>query len=198
MNGEVHALAVSGNDLYAGGLFSTAGGSAATNIAKWNGSIWSALGSGMNGEVRGLAVSSGDLYAGGGFTAAGGGAANRVAKWNGNTWSGLGSGMNRDVRALAVSGGDLYAVGEFTTAGGKVSASVTRAELNALALTSPHVADDQIMFQVCGDVGSNYSVEATASLSPADWIPVLTNAGTFWFSNSIAGPQKYYRAVSLP
>ncbi len=39
----------SGSDVYAGGYFTTAGGSAATNIAKWNGSTWSALGSGMGG-----------------------------------------------------------------------------------------------------------------------------------------------------
>ena len=49
MNGMVRALAVSGSDLYAGGSFTTAGGSAANRIAKWNGSGWSALGSGMNG-----------------------------------------------------------------------------------------------------------------------------------------------------
>ena len=42
----VYALAVSGTNLYAGGDFTTAGGSAATNIAKWDGSSWSALGSG--------------------------------------------------------------------------------------------------------------------------------------------------------
>ena len=49
MNDSVYALAVSGSDLYAGGEFTTAGGSAANYIAKWNGSSWSALGSGMNG-----------------------------------------------------------------------------------------------------------------------------------------------------
>jgi hypothetical protein len=43
----VLALAVSGSDLYAGGEFTTAGGISAANIAKWNGSSWSALGSGM-------------------------------------------------------------------------------------------------------------------------------------------------------
>jgi hypothetical protein len=72
MNVIVFALAVSGSDLYAGGDFTTAGGGAATNIAKWNGSSWSALGSGMNNSVRVLAVSGSDLYAGGYFTAAGG------------------------------------------------------------------------------------------------------------------------------
>jgi hypothetical protein len=45
------ALAVSGSTLYAGGGFTTAGGSAANYIAQWNGSSWSALGSGMNNRV---------------------------------------------------------------------------------------------------------------------------------------------------
>ena len=44
---NVYALAVSGSTLYAGGDFTTAGGSAANNIAQWNGSSWSALGSGI-------------------------------------------------------------------------------------------------------------------------------------------------------
>ena len=106
------ALAVSGSDLYAGGYFTTAGGSAANNIAKWDGSSWSALGSGMDDaaySVSALAVSGSDLYAGGGFTTAGGSAANNIAKWNGSSWSALGSGMNGRVYALAVSGSDLYA-----------------------------------------------------------------------------------------
>ena len=46
MNGFVYALAVSGTNLYAGGSFSTAGGVPANFIAKWDGSTWSALGSG--------------------------------------------------------------------------------------------------------------------------------------------------------
>ena len=68
----MNALAVSGSEVYAGGFFTTAGGSAANYIAKWNGSSWSALGSGLNDYVSALAVSGSDLYAGGGFTTAGG------------------------------------------------------------------------------------------------------------------------------
>jgi len=114
-----YALAVSGNDVYAGGGFTTAGGSPATNIAKWNGSSWSPLGSGVRGGVGALAVSGTDLYAGGEFTSPG----NRIAKWNGTSWSALGSGMSGgssfpSVSALAVSGSELYAGGAFTNAGG--------------------------------------------------------------------------------
>ena len=79
----VNALAVSGNDLYAAGYFTTAGGTVANGIAMWNGSNWSALGSGMGGShpsVSALAVSGSDLYAGGEFTMAGGKVSAYVAK----------------------------------------------------------------------------------------------------------------------
>jgi hypothetical protein len=91
----------------------------ANHIAKWDGSSWSALGSGMNGGVSALAVDgSGNVYAGGNFTTAGGVSANFIAKWDGSSWSALGSGMNDGVHALAVDGsGSLYAGGYFTTAG---------------------------------------------------------------------------------
>jgi hypothetical protein len=107
----------SGN-LYIGGEFEAVGETGANYIAKWNGSSWTALGSGMNSEVFALAASGSDLYAGGSFLTAGGSAANYIAKWNGSSWTALGSGMNYDVYALAVSGNDLYAGGDFTTAGG--------------------------------------------------------------------------------
>src|SRR5947207_10481011 len=74
---SVYALAVSGDDLYAGGYFTNAGGVAANNIAKWDGSSWSALGSGMDGaspRVYAIAVATSgtELYAGGYFTTADG------------------------------------------------------------------------------------------------------------------------------
>src|SRR5437879_10650610 len=94
-NGDaVDALAVAASDVYAGGAFTTAGGSAANNIAKWDGSSWSALGSGMDEGVDALAVSGTDVYVGGLFTTAGDNAANNIAKWDGSSWTALGSGMN--------------------------------------------------------------------------------------------------------
>jgi hypothetical protein len=59
-------------NLYAGGSFTTAGGLTANYIAKWDGSSWTALGSGMDNVVAALAVSGSDLYAGGYFGTAGG------------------------------------------------------------------------------------------------------------------------------
>jgi hypothetical protein len=117
-SGYVAALAVSSNTLYAGGWFLTAGGVSAKYIAQWNGSSWSALGTGMNNTVNALAVSGSTLYAGGSFTKASGVTARYVAQWNGSSWSALGSGMSNSVNALAVSGNTLYAGGSFTNAGG--------------------------------------------------------------------------------
>ncbi|MFH1908479.1 MAG: hypothetical protein ABIL11_14040, partial [Chloroflexota bacterium] len=113
----------SSRNLYAGGSFTSAGGVDGTShIAKWDGTAWSALGSGMNGgDVYALAVdNSGNLYAGGSFTKAGGVTAKRAAKWDGTSWSALDSGVSGgDVYALAVDdSGNLYVGGSFTSAGG--------------------------------------------------------------------------------
>jgi len=121
--GQVSALTVfddgNGPALYAGGNFSTAGGVAASRIAKWNGTQWSAVGVGMNGTVSALTVldhgTDSALYAGGFFTIAGGAPANHIAKWDGTQWSPLGSGSSASVNALAVfdngGGPALYTAG---------------------------------------------------------------------------------------
>jgi hypothetical protein len=127
-NNHVYTLVVDGTDVYLGGAFTTAGGENANYIAKWNGSSWLSLGSGMNDAVYALAVdSSGNLYAGGEFTTAGGVSANRIAMWNGSSWSSLGSGLNDTVRAIAVDGsGNVYAGGAFSSAGGVGANSIAK------------------------------------------------------------------------
>ena len=101
--------------LYIGGGFTVVGPVAATNVAQWNGSTWSQVGSGLNGLVRTLAVDGlGNLYAGGIFTNTAIGATN-VAKWNGSSWSALGSGLPAQVITLVADGsGNVYAGGNFT------------------------------------------------------------------------------------
>ena len=119
LNGTVTALAVIGTDLYAGGWFTTAGGIPALNIAKWDGSNWTALGSGISaaGAINALAAMGNDLYA----TTyildpALGGPGNIIAKWDGSNWSNL-STMDDYVSSLLVDGSNLYAGGQFTMAG---------------------------------------------------------------------------------
>jgi hypothetical protein len=117
-----------GPALYAGGRFFSTGGPTLNNIAKWNGSSWTPLGSGTSGnfsDVSDLAVfddgSGSALYAAGRFTVAGGVAANLIARWNGASWSALGSGLNDFVvHALTVfddgSGPALFAGGDYRSA----------------------------------------------------------------------------------
>jgi hypothetical protein len=128
VNPIVRAFDVSGSDLYVGGYFASAGTctsvNGCNNIAKWNGTTWSALGAGMGGDypyVYGLALSGSYLYAAGDFTSAGacttGDGCNKIALWNGSTWSALGTGTNDTVWAVAVSGTSVYAGGDFLSAG---------------------------------------------------------------------------------
>ena len=99
VGGTVHAVALSGSNVYVGGEFTDAGFVSADHIACWDGSSWSALGSGVNGTVFAIAVSGSDVYVGGYFTQAGGVSANCIARWDGSSWSALGSGLNYTVRS---------------------------------------------------------------------------------------------------
>ena len=65
-----------------GPISSSADGVAVNHIAKWDGSSWSALGSGVNDGIHALAADkAGNLYAGGHFTAAGGKTSPFTARW---------------------------------------------------------------------------------------------------------------------
>ena len=136
----VYALAVfddgngGGPSLFAGGEFTSAGGTDASHIARWDGTTWSSVGGGVDRDVHALAVfddgsgSGPALYVGGEFITAGGGPASRIAKWDGETWSpvgtGVGGGSFAGVDALVVfddrsgDGPALYAGGTFKTADG--------------------------------------------------------------------------------
>jgi hypothetical protein len=76
----VNALAVSGTNLYVGGWFTNVNSVAANYIVQWDGSSWSALGSGMNNGVTALVVSGNTLYAGGAFMTAGGKVSANIAE----------------------------------------------------------------------------------------------------------------------
>jgi hypothetical protein len=79
-----------GPGLYASGPFTMLGGVPANRVAKWNGSAWTPLGTGIDGPAQWASVfaavsfpGDGGLYLGGNFLSAGGVAAPRIAKWGG-------------------------------------------------------------------------------------------------------------------
>jgi hypothetical protein len=81
---SVRALAVWDGVLVVAGDFQRAGGSIARHLATWNGSGWSASGSGADASVRALLAetsgSSPALWVGGDFTVIDGQATSRIAR----------------------------------------------------------------------------------------------------------------------
>ena len=108
----VNAVAVMGSDVFIGGTFTAVDGVVASRVAKWNGSTWSALGSGANGSVNALAVLGSELFIGGTFSSVGGvSLTSRLAKWDGTNWLAAGAGFNSTsvpTGGLAVAGGELF------------------------------------------------------------------------------------------
>ncbi len=106
-------------EVIASGNFQTIGGVTARNIARYNGTTWVPMGSGITGVSPSYISSlvelpNGDVVAAGGFNSAGGVAVNNIAKWNGTAWSAMGSGIGAGVNDLARStAGAIYAATDF-------------------------------------------------------------------------------------
>ncbi len=181
MNGNVHALALYNGSIYAGGTFTTAGGTSAFRLARWTGTSWQPVGGGAGGTVLALAVFDNKLYVGGEFSSVGGQAIPYLAAWDGNSWSAPGGGVNGFVNALAVTGTELLVGGSFTQAGGQ---SLPRAaSWNGTQWLS--VAGDGT-----ANLGpSNGAVQAIAAASNGD----IVVGGTF---TSIGSLQSPYAAVA--
>ena len=143
---SVNALAVfndgSGDELYVGGDFSSAGGVADTSrIARWTGSVWESLGNvgGSSPAIRAMAVhddgNGAALYVGGVFSQVGGNtpaflSTQGIARWNGSSWAALGSGITGTVNSLTSvdfgSGSELCVGGNFEGPAGEYSRAFAR------------------------------------------------------------------------
>jgi PKD repeat protein len=166
----------------------------ANNITRWDGSNWSALGSGSDYIIETLAVdSNGNLYAGGWFLSAGGLSANYIAEWDGFNWSPLGSGMgdvdgnSATVLALAVDDmGDLYAGGWFTTAGGKPSAHI------GLWYPSPTAAFSGTPLSGIAPLTVNFTNQSSGNIDTCAWD--FGDGGT---SSSCGNPSHEYTTAGV-
>ncbi len=119
----VKTIAVSGSDVYAGGRFISAGGITVTNIARWDGLAWHALGAPGSGPVvcdtlcavKKIVASGSDIFAYGTFKGPGGNAINTVARWDGSAWHVMARDFSAEtVSGLAVANGNIYLAGNFS------------------------------------------------------------------------------------
>ncbi len=207
MNNSVHAIAISGSDVYVGGYFTTAGGVTAYNIAKWDGlgGQWSALGSGTDCvcDVSALAISGSDVYMGGLFFSAGGVTAYNIAKWNGSSWSALGSGVSNGgiahVYAIAISGSDVYVGGNFTTAGGVPANGIAKWDGSSWSALGSGVNDQVSAIRISGSdvyVGGGFT---TAGGVPANRIAKWDGSSWSALGSGVSGvsPRSYVNEIAI-
>jgi hypothetical protein len=134
VDGFVRGLTTVGTDAYVGTDASDVAGIAqADHVARWDGSAWSAVGSGSGGNgwfpaatsIYALTSDGSHLFAAGAFQNAGGDArADNAAFFDGTGWHPIGSDgagngpWSGTGLALALIDRQLYAAGNFTSAGG--------------------------------------------------------------------------------
>ena len=85
-----------GAELYSTGNYTQIDGQLANRVARWSGSQWFPLGTGLSSQFSNdLEVFDGSLYAGGYFDSAGGAMGSaKIARWDGEEWHGLNAANN--------------------------------------------------------------------------------------------------------
>ncbi|MCR9172667.1 MAG: PKD domain-containing protein [bacterium] len=179
VNETVRVLYVNPNDgnLYMGGEFpELIDGNAGvvdynmSGIAMYNGSDWTALGTGLNEYCRAIHEYNGNLIAGGYFTTAGGVSCNKIARWDGTNWSPMGqgfdaTGIDEYVKSAAVWNGIFFAGGAYTQAEGS--------PMN-------HIAQWYEVPTVAPVAGISASTNAVCEGGCIDFTDISTNNPTSW------------------
>lgn len=167
---QVTALATLPNgDLVAAGRFTSAGGTAAAHVARWDGTTWHALGSGLsfpsepfNIDVFSLAaLPNGDLVAGGRFTHAGGIQVDSLARWDGTNWHTMGgvkllSSWGEVHSLLTLPNGDLVVGGQFNTVNATPADGIARWNGSWSTFPAPATPFHYAMRLAVGPTGSIY------------------------------------------
>ncbi|MBL9076377.1 MAG: hypothetical protein JNL08_02670 [Planctomycetes bacterium] len=128
IGGSARCFATYNGELIVGGAFDTVLGTntvAAAHIARWNGTAWAPLGTGLPGRANAAVVFNGGLHVAGDFGT--GSAATNLRVWGGSIWVPLGT-WDGPIDTLAVRIGTaltnsfLYAGGAFSVVNGSVQA----------------------------------------------------------------------------
>jgi trimeric autotransporter adhesin len=197
-SGQITALLVTANnELVVTGDFDDIDGVPASNIARWNGTSWQAIGAGIG--LEGLALEeapNGDLLVGG-FQAG----TPPLMRWDGSSWTAVGTGLIGRVTALAVlPNGDILAGGNAMMPGLVSVARWDGATWSAFAgnITVPSTTGASVrVLQVL----ANGDVLAAGSMMSAGGVPAPGIArwdGAAWsgFGSGVQGP--VYSVVEEP
>ncbi|HYF14522.1 MAG TPA: hypothetical protein VD971_05545 [Phycisphaerales bacterium] len=151
--------------LIVGGSFDRIDGVLCSQIAAWDGTTFSPLGSGLNffGPDE-LAVYNGDLIAAGDFTQAGGVPVLNAARFDGSRWHAMGSGIHDAPQSWAntaedmlVYNGELYVCGNFGVAGGVPTRNIAKWNGSAWsAVGAGFGGDDDIAWDMAVHAGQLY------------------------------------------
>lgn len=176
-----------GPGLFVAGTFGSVGGVVAPRVAKWDGTSWSALGSGVGPDqqygVMALAsVNLEDsmqngLWAGGSFTRSARQPLSDLARWDGAYWHAIGDGLDAIVTTFCRhddgTGPSLFVAGGFRRGGEETLNRVGRWK------------DGQ--WSALGAGMGSGTVYALASASPGGTsTPALFAGGTFTVANGVA------------
>ncbi|MGZ4964823.1 MAG: hypothetical protein ACXWC8_19885, partial [Limisphaerales bacterium] len=126
--GPVTAIGALGGNIIAGGSFTNSGSLRVTNLARWNGSAWTAMGT-LNGQINRIRSDGASLYIGGLFNQIDNLIANHVVRWDGSQLQSVGKGQGiaaLSVQVVASDTNSIYAGGFFTAAGSTQAAHIAR------------------------------------------------------------------------
>jgi len=117
----ISSLAAQGNDLVAGGSFTSIGGQNVANVGRWNGVAWADMDGGTSDDVFELLAYQGSIIVAGKFKSAGSIQAGRIAWWSDDGFvthaEPGGWGFDDRVHDLTVYDESLVAAGRFEFAG---------------------------------------------------------------------------------
>ncbi len=189
---SVQAIRTRGFDVFAGGTFSMAGVSAASNIARWTpDSGWRPLGAGFNSGVDSLVFHADRLFAAGNFTLADDLDIAGLAQWNGSAWSTVAGGLKGDYPyavGLAAETDKVYVVGRFERVGTVHSPlfailNLTNAppvvSWNQPALNQEFTVDSAVVLSIEAE-DFDGAVESVTFFNEVDEEPLVTLTGEPW------------------
>ncbi|MBN1149331.1 MAG: hypothetical protein JXA78_18865 [Anaerolineales bacterium] len=199
LNGNVSALAVIGDCVYAGGSFTATGDGSVSNlnhIAQYCNGAWYGLpNQGLNGNVNALLQVGNDLYVGGSFSQTSDGALTdlgNIARYSASigAWYALPrQGLNGGVWALARHGETVYVGGSFSATGDGWATSLGNIALYNTYFDSWNALPNQGLNNVVYDLavsdvgvfaGGQFTATGDGTLTNLGYIALYVFNGDFW------------------